>query len=704
MKQKDILYLTPKQLKDAYKKQLPNLWKFAQESASLESFKEAIKNYISRPEYQETAASKTMHRLLSHDGKPVFDLSTEQQVAINTFAHIYHFLTSDITEDQTSETIVSYHPHTHMEKLASADNVATDLFIDFFFQWMQLDYPVENTLTKEQAFGAMKRWPTSMSPEVETISKQNKARMIPLLIAKVAKRTSGNSKYYFTENMNEADKIASIENWWNDYLFQLAMAVRSPEELNLFLGHSLSKEMMNLLLLAKEKGIPTFATPYYLTLLNTGMNGYDDNSVRSYILYSRELVETFGEIRAWEKEDIVEAGKPNAAGWILPGHNIHRRYPEVAILIPDTVGRACGGLCASCQRMYDFQSGRLNFNLKDLQPKETWAEKLTRLMDFYENDPQLKDILITGGDALMSSTRSLKGIFDAVIKMAERKREANTSRLEGEKYAEMKRVRLGSRLLAYLPMRIDKELVEALRDFRIRGEKAGIERFVIQTHFQSPLEITPQAAEAVRMILDAGWYITNQLVYTVAASRLGHTTQLRHELNKIGILTYYTFSVKGFRENHAVFTPIARSMHEQKQEKVYGKLEEREKTDLFNRLYIEKENPRTALNSFMQEFNVPFLATDRNVLNLPAIGKSMTFKLIGYKPSGERILEFDHDHTRLHSPIINQLGRVNITENKSLSAYLRQLDGMDEDISLYEDIWQYNEGSTEKVFELYKLG
>ena len=52
-----------------------------------------------------------------------------------------------------------------------------------------------------------------------------------------------------------------------------------------------------------------------------------------------------GNIRAWEREDIVEAGKPNAAGWLLPdGHNIHRRYPEVAILIPDTMGRACGGL------------------------------------------------------------------------------------------------------------------------------------------------------------------------------------------------------------------------------------------------------------------------------------------------------------------------------------------------------------------------
>lgn len=77
------------------------------------------------------------------------------------------------------------------------------------------------------------------------------------------------------------------------------------------------------------------------------------------------------------KEDAVEDGKPNAAGWLLPdGHNIHRRYPDVAILIPDSMGRACGGLCASCQRMYDFQSERLNFNFEELKPKESWDKRL----------------------------------------------------------------------------------------------------------------------------------------------------------------------------------------------------------------------------------------------------------------------------------------------------------------------------------------
>lgn len=116
------------------------------------------------------------------------------------------------------------------------------------------------------------------------------------------------------------------------------------------------------------------------------------------------------------------------------GHNIHRRYPEVAILIPDSMGRACGGLCASCQRMYDFQSERLNFNFEELKPKESWDKRLRKLMEYFENDTQLRDILITGGDALMSQNKTLRNILEAVYKMAVRKRNANLKRPEGERY------------------------------------------------------------------------------------------------------------------------------------------------------------------------------------------------------------------------------------------------------------------------------
>lgn len=96
------------------------------------------------------------------------------------------------------------------------------------------------------------------------------------------------------------------------------------------------------------------------------------------------------------------------------------------------MGRACGGLCASCQRMYDFQSERLNFEFDALRPKESWDKKLRRLMSYFEEDTQLRDILITGGDALMSQNKTLKNILEAVYRMAARKRKANQERPEGE--------------------------------------------------------------------------------------------------------------------------------------------------------------------------------------------------------------------------------------------------------------------------------
>lgn len=120
---------------------------------------------------------------------------------------------------------------------------------------------------------------------------------------------------------------------------------------------------MYLLLLARKKGMPFFATPYYLSLLNPTAEGYDDEAIRSYILYSPRLVETYGDIVAWEKEDIVKPGEPNAAGWLLPdGNNIHRRYPEVAILIPDTMGRACGAYALLANECMIFKANASTSN------------------------------------------------------------------------------------------------------------------------------------------------------------------------------------------------------------------------------------------------------------------------------------------------------------------------------------------------------
>lgn len=674
------------QLTKAFKKDFPQLVTMAEESESAALFKEALRSFVSSRidrtvggSNMGNAVAKRILLLIEHDGMMVSELSTGEEIPVWTITCLWQFLTGKLEED-----------------------VSPDFFIDLYRQFELLEKPEEIVPDRSLVKRQMNRWPTGLDEEVMAIRHSNKERIIAGLIRKIERRHAPTSRFQFTEGMSYAEKYVKVQEWWNTGRFHLAMAFKSPTELNYFLGGSLSAGTMDLLARARKKGMPFFVTPYYLSLLNTNTSGYDDATIRSYILYSEELVDTYGRIKAWEKEDIVVSGQPNAAGWLLPeGHNIHRRYPEVAILIPDSMGRACGGLCASCQRMYDFQSERLNFDFESLKPKETWDKKLRRLMRYFEEDAQLRDILITGGDALMSQNATLRNILDAVYKMAVRKRKANESRPEGEKYAELQRVRLGSRLLAYLPLRITDELVGILRSFKDKASRVGVTQFIIQTHFQSPLEVTPEAKKAIEAILSAGWIITNQLVYTVAASRRGHTAKLRQTLNAMGVVCYYTFSVKGFHENYAVFAPNSRSLQEQQEEKVFGLIPKEKQKELYRLIRYERPLGKK-LSGFLKENRLLFAATDRSVLNLPAIGKSMTFRTVGLTAKGKRILKFDHDTGRRHSPIIDRIGEVYIVENKSVAAYLRQLQDMGEDVREYISIWNYSEGGTEPRFSIYE--
>jgi len=456
---------------------------------------------------------------------------------------------------------------------------------------------------------------------------------------------------------------------------------------------------------ARDRGIPFFVNPYYLSLLHVRVPYFAigaDLAIRHYVVYAQQLVDEFGHIVAWEKEDLVKPGKPNAAGWLLPPYdNVHRRYPDVAILIPDTQGRACGGLCSSCQRMYDFQRGRLNFEIEKLAPQASWPEKLSELMRYFEGDAQLRDILITGGDALMSSDRSLEELLDAICGMARAKREANAARADGEKYAELQRVRLGARLPAYLPQRVTPELAAILARFKERASEVGVRQFVIQTHFESPMEVTPEAKLAVQRLLSAGWIVTNQLVLTAAASRRGHSAKLRQVLNDAGVLPYYTFVVKGYMETQHNYAPIARAVQEEQEEKVFGHVPERY-LDAIRRLPDEAELLIGKLDAIREAAGVPFLATDRSVLNLPAVGKSLTFRVIGITRYGRRIIEFDHDRTRAHSPIIDQMGKVIVIESKSIGEFLRQLGDIGEEVSEYEGVYGYSLGQTEPRMPLYE--
>ena len=678
MKQKNKA-VTLHEVRLLFENKFPELLAGAVDSPDEASFRRKIDAYLSDASWNAEGV-RVVRRLLEYDGRVVHELSVGEDVKVETLALLWRFLSGRIGEDE----------------------VSPDFALELYHQFSRLHAAPSGVPEKEDVLRWMRRWPDGLNEQVRAIREANKERIMALLVRKIEHRPASSGRYVFPEGCSEAEKLGWVRRWWGEARFHLSMAVKSAAELNRMLDGTLSGDTLRIYQQAQEKGIPVFVTPYYLSLLNPTGKGYDDAAIRSYVIYSSRLVETFGGIRAWEREDIVEEGKPNVAGWLLPdGHNIHRRYPEVAILIPDTMGRACGGLCASCQRMYDFQSRRLNFELEKLKPKENWNTRLRKLMDYFEHDMQIRDILITGGDALMSRNATLRNILDAVCKMAVRKRQANLSRPDGEKYAELQRVRLGTRLPVYLPMRVDDELLDILRDFRQKAAEAGITQLFVQTHFQSPLEVTPESREAIRRILSTGWAVTNQLVYNVAASRRGHTAKLRKVLNSLGVICYYTFTVKGFEENYEVFAPNARSLQESAEEKAWGRLAPEAEHD-FLEILDGAPNKAVAVRQFCAAHDVPFLATDRSVLNLPGIGKSMSFALVGVDAKGRRILRFDHDRTRRHSPIIDRVHEVYIRENKPVYRYLLQLQDMGEDMGEYETLWAYTEGETERRFPFFE--
>ncbi|MFP4065509.1 MAG: KamA family radical SAM protein, partial [Bacteroidales bacterium] len=687
-------------------KENPRLKEILLNHDQLEDVRSAMRKWVM--EYMEKNPSAwSFYQHESHGRKAMEKLNWQDYGAIRILDYLDHAgIQIEDLNLRGKKTVSEPFKMLWLGARESKGGAQSNFFRDMIHLFRQFSGKTQRHMpARDQVINWMERHPSGIEEEIIQIRQKNKARIIEVLARKIDAGEIKSPKFTFPKTLSWEEKIEKMHQWWEDHVFHLRFAVRSPELLNELLGNSLDAETMEVLQRAKQRGIPFFINPYYLTLLNVDVPEHvqgADLAIRYYVLYSKQLVDEFGHIVAWEKEDIVEPGKPNAAGWILPTqHNVHRRYPEVAILIPDTMGRACAGLCASCQRMYDFQRGNLNFDLDKLKPKETWDEKLQQIMKYWEEDSRLRDILITGGDALMSSDSSLEKILNAVYDMALRKKEANKQRKAGEKYAEILRIRLGTRLPVYLPQRITPNLADILARFKEKASAIGIKEFVVQTHFQSPMEITPEARLGIERLRGAGWMVANQLVFTAPASRRGHTARLRKELNDIGVMPYYTFSVKGYMENSSKFATNARASQEQMEEKVLGEIPQQY-------LAAVKEFPLTAekmtehINELRQKADLPFLATDRNVLNLPAVGKSMTYRVIGITRNGRRILEFDHDHTRSHSPIIEKLGKFVIAESKPISTYLQQLEEMGEDRKEYESIWGYSIGETEPRPSLYE--
>ena len=290
MKQRHLLSLTSMQLEAAYAKAFPELKQIAEAATDTESFREAFARWLATMAHSE--ARVLFEGLLEHEGTIINEWSHEEPMVLRTLDHLRRFLRHEADPES-----------------------GNDLFIDLLVQLRRLTGRVYTPPPGKTIRQHIDRWQSGLDDTVIRIRDENRERILHLLVEKVER--GHNSRFRFPEWMTYEEKYCQVKTWWDDDRFQLSMALRSPKEINLFLRDSLSSEMMFLLRSARKKGIPFFVTPYYLSLLDP-LGRIDDSAIRSYIFYSPELVKSFGSIRAWEREDSVMEGRPNAAGWIVP--------------------------------------------------------------------------------------------------------------------------------------------------------------------------------------------------------------------------------------------------------------------------------------------------------------------------------------------------------------------------------------------------
>ena len=98
MKQKKMLALTPSQLKQLYRHELPELTGIAARSGDAQTFKTYLSEYMAGHPQAESEAGKLIRLLIDYDGQKVHELSTDKQLPVSTLSLLYDFLTGKLEE------------------------------------------------------------------------------------------------------------------------------------------------------------------------------------------------------------------------------------------------------------------------------------------------------------------------------------------------------------------------------------------------------------------------------------------------------------------------------------------------------------------------------------------------------------------------------------------------------------------------------
>lgn len=242
---------------------------------------------------------------------------------------------------------------------------------------------------------------------------------------------------------------------WNDWRWQLRQRVTDVSELASIIELT-PQERHGIAARAGE--FPFAITPYYASLM--GAPGCPIR--RQAVPHSDELLRTDWDLRDPLAED------EHAKTPILT-----HRYPDRALLY---VTHNCPVYCRHCTRQR---------KVGDVSSAPTQA-MLDASYAYLRRTPQIRDVLVSGGDPLSLSDSRLAAIFASLRAIPS-----------------VEVIRLCTRNPVTLPQRVTPQLVEALRPYH---------PVFVSTHFNHPAECTPEAAVALNRFADAGFNVGNQMV------------------------------------------------------------------------------------------------------------------------------------------------------------------------------------------------
>lgn len=250
-------------------------------------------------------------------------------------------------------------------------------------------------------------------------------------------------------------------------------------------------------------------SPYYLSLID-----FDYYSLSP--IY-KQSVPSILELRDENGEE-----DPMGEEATNPAPRITRRYPDRLII---NVTNQCAMYCRHCQR-------RRNFGEKD---KHATTEELTAALQYIRENKEIRDVLVTGGDALLLSNRTIDWLL---------------TELDAIEHVEIKR--LGTRVPVTLPQRITPELCNILKKHP---------PLYINTQFNSAMEVTEEAKYACDQLLEAGVVLGNQAVLLRGINDNVHLMKkLNQELLKIRVRPYYIFHAKQVKGTSHFITKVDKGL------------------------------------------------------------------------------------------------------------------------------------------------